>query len=230
MDLAALSTLHGYPVVYLPEVDSTNRVARELARTGWRGLVVADHQTAGRGRLGRSWVSEPGQNLLFSAVLAPPPLAREAPRAVLLWAAALAEALELWLKWPNDLIDEGDHKVGGLLAELEAEGEQARAAVLGVGLNVNQLDFRGLPPASSLRAIRGARQDRVELLSRCAEALYNTNVCDVNGLDRWRARSRTLGRRVRVGEIEGVATGLREDGALLVDGEPVLAGDVSLVG
>lgn len=227
MDLSTLDAIGGLPLVYLPEVDSTNRVARELARQGWAGVVVADHQHAGRGRMGRSWDSEPGQNLLMSVVLSPPVPAKDAARCVLLWAAAIADALDIWVKWPNDLVDPRDQKLGGMLAELELDGERVRHIVLGIGLNVNQTTFPGLPGAGSLRLLRGGAQDRAQILGAVVAALLGADTRGSLGL--WRRRSRTLGRRVEVAGVVGVAEDVREDGALLVDGSAVLAGDVSLI-
>ncbi|MCB9779416.1 MAG: biotin--[acetyl-CoA-carboxylase] ligase [Alphaproteobacteria bacterium] len=228
----------GRPVLALDRVDSTNRIGRQLARAwldagglGPLPVVVADHQTAGRGRQGRSWQAEPGQNLLFTVLLAPDlPLAR-APRAVLEWAAAMAEALDLGLKWPNDLVDDHDRKVAGVLAEHEpgARGDRVGVIVLGVGLNVRQRDFPGLPGATSLALLGRPELDRDALLHALVRAVDGVAVGTDGALDRWRTRSRTLGRRVRVAGREGLATGLRDDGALLVDGAPVLAGDVELV-
>ena len=229
MELSSLRVIHGRPVLYLEQTDSTNRVARELAREGGLGVVVADHQTAGRGRLGRSWASESGQNLLFSAILRPKLPATAAPRAVMIWAAAMAEALGVWVKWPNDLVDGSDLKLGGLLAELETQGDAVASVVLGVGLNVNQLEFPDLPAATSLARLRGAPQDRVEVLRTLIGAIDRADL-SAEGLELWRSRSRTLGRRVQVGDVLGLATGIRADGALLIDGRPILAGDVSLLG
>lgn len=229
MQLRALQSIHGEPVLYLERTDSTNRVARELARQGGVGLVLAEHQTAGRGRMGRVWSSEPGQNLLFSVILRPVIAPAAAPRAVMCWAAAMAAALEVWVKWPNDLVSDQDLKLGGLLAELETDGDRVRHVVLGVGLNVNQRAFDGLPGATSLAELRGGDQDRVEALRALVGAIHGADLSE-RGLELWRARSRTLGRRVAVGELRGTATGLRGDGALLIDGRPILAGDVSLIG
>lgn len=225
------------PVTFLAETDSTNRVARAAA-AAWPGpptpgpLVVADHQTAGRGRLGRTWAAPPGQDLLFSLVLRPAIPAAEAPRAVLVWAAAMAEALGVFVKWPNDLVDAAGHKLGGVLAELElAPGPTPTIAhiVLGVGVNVNTTDFPGLPGATSLARLRGARVDRASTLAALVAAIEAAPLTAADPLAPWRARSFTLGRRVRVNGREGLATGLRDDGALLVDGAPVLTGDVELL-
>lgn len=207
-------------VVYLPETDSTNRVARGQA-VGT--VVVADHQTAGRGRLDRQWDAEPGKNLLFSVVRPAPAELSQAPRLCLLWAAAMARALDLHVKWPNDLVDRDGAKAGGLLAEID-EGR----IVLGVGINVNQRSFPGKYRATSLALLRGGPQDRIAVLSMALQAIEAVHPDD--SLDGWRARSITLGRRVSVGDREGLASSVREDGALIVDGQAVLAGDVALLG
>jgi BirA family biotin operon repressor/biotin-[acetyl-CoA-carboxylase] ligase len=226
---ATLSWRCGRPVTFLPATDSTNIVARRLARQGdQRAVVVADYQTAGRGRRGRTWSSQPGDNLLFSLVLTPAVPPQHAPRCVLIWAAAMAAVLGVRLKWPNDLVDDDGNKLGGILAELEAEGEAVRFVILGVGLNVNQEHFEGLPQATSLRRLRGDRQDRAALLASLVAAVEGADVAG-GDLDGWRRVSHTLGRRVRVLDIEGVAEDVRDDGALIVDGQAVLAGDVELV-
>jgi len=239
LDAGALQQATGRPVQVLESCDSTNRVARELAAallredrlSGPLPVIVAEQQREGRGRLGRSWSAEPGANLLFSALFAPDLPLDQAPRVVLCLAAALAAELGLWLKWPNDLVDEQDRKLCGILAEHEAGPNPGRVGclVVGVGLNVNQLDFPDLPNARSLRQRHGALQDRQALLIRLLQAMDHAALDGPQALDLWRARSRTLGRQVRVAGREGLATGLREDGALLVDGQPVLAGDVELL-
>lgn len=239
LDPAALQAATGRPVEVLPTCDSTNRLAREYAAsrlaqgplTGPLPVFVAEQQSAGRGRLGRSWQAEPGANLLFSVLVAPDLPLPLAPRAVLCLAAALAAELGVWLKWPNDLVDEQDHKLCGILAEHEAGPHAGRIGclVVGIGLNVNQLRFPDLPNASSLRRRAGHPLDRQELLIRILRALDRADLSSPQALDAWRQRSRTLGRRVSVAGREGLATGIREDGALLVDDVPVLTGDVELM-
>ena len=207
-------------VVYCPETDSTNRVAR---RHDVGTVVVADHQTAGRGRLGRTWFSEPGANLLLSIVMRAPADTATAPRLCLLWAAAIAETIDVRVKWPNDLVDADGRKLGGLLAELD-DGR----IVLGIGLNANQLSFPGVDRATSLRELRGAPIDRLALL---VDVLHAVRAVDYDeDLSRWRSRSITLGRRVAIAGRTGVAEAVRDDGALIVDGVPVLTGDVELIG
>ena len=220
----------GRPVRFMQSCASTNAVARELARQGGQGtLVVAEHQHAGRGRRGRVWESPAGQNLLFSLVLRPPIPPQLAPRCVLLWAAAMADVLDVQLKWPNDLVSSDGQKVGGILAELEAVGDEVSSVVLGVGINVNQTTFsKALPLATSMQALRGAPLDRAALLGELVTAIEATDVSA--DLSTWRQRARTLGQHVRVGEVTGVASGIREDGALMVGDVAILAGDVEMIG
>lgn len=150
---------------------------------------------------------------------------KEAPLLTLGAAAGLALALDVWVKWPNDLVDREGHKLGGLLGEVEADGDRVRHVILGLGLNVHQREFPGLPNATSLTHLFGP-QDRAEVLDRVVRAVLAwSNHPD--RLDLWRRRAHTLGRRVRIGEIEGKATGLRDDGALLVDGQPITTGEVA---
>ena len=233
-----LSLRTGRPVEHHAQLGSTNARARALAAaTPWGAplpVVVADHQTEGRGRQGRRWQAEPGAAYLMSVVLRPPVPPHEAPRCVLLWAAALAELLDLRLKWPNDLVTEGGLKVGGLLAELDSALDDAgrpivRSVVLGVGINIEQPLDPELPNPGSLRMLGRAPDDRAAMLGAMVRVIDAVDPLAPNGMDRWRARAHTLGRRVRVGELEGLATDIRDDGALLIDGRPVLTGDVELL-
>lgn len=202
---------------WFAEVDSTNRVAADLARAGAPdGLVVgADNQTAGRGRRGRIWESRPGAALLVSVVLRPAP-----PLVTLSAGVAAAEACEdavpgahVALKWPNDLLL-GDGKLGGILSELVGD-----AAVVGLGVNLGWAPNRG--------ARLGADVDRDSLL-RAYLAGLDRPPGEV--VARYRPRCATIGRRVRVelprGSIEGTAEAVDDDGRLVVDGRPVAAGDV----
>lgn len=196
------------------EVDSTNRVAVDLVRAGAPDgvVVVADHQTAGRGRRGRTWESRPGTALLVSAVLRP------APALVTLAAGvAAAEACEetagagVALKWPNDLLAEDGRKLGGILTEL-VEG----VAVVGLGVNLTWA-----PPGAACLEV-----DRDRLLAAWLDALGRPG--DV--LARYRRRCMTLGRSVRVegprSTVEGVATDVDDEGRLVVDGRKIDVGDV----
>ena len=215
------------PVVHRHvELASTQDTAREMAADGapHGTVVVADHQTAGHGRRGRRWVGEPGANLLLSWVLRPDLPLREAPLLTLGAAAGLAQALDVRVKWPNDLVDADGHKLGGLLGEVEADGDRVRHVILGLGLNVNQICFPDLPNATSLARLFGP-QDREEVLDRVVAAVLAWST-HPGRLDLWRQRAHTLGRRVRIDGREGTATALRADGALIVDGQAITTGEV----
>ncbi|MEJ5200457.1 MAG: biotin--[acetyl-CoA-carboxylase] ligase [Anaerolineae bacterium] len=244
----------GRSVLYLARVGSTNDVAHAQATTAAEGLlIVADEQTAGRGRLARGWWSPPGANLLMSLLLRPPLPARRAGQLTMCLGLAAAEGIEAvvgvraMLKWPNDLVWRG-RKLGGMLTELRLNGEQIEYAVLGLGINVN-VDFAraaGVPAelretATSLLMITGHPVARLDLLaailSRC-EAWYDRLLAGESLHEAWAGRLDTLGREVRVSlptaELRGVATRVTPDGALIIRTaagreETIWAGDVQMV-
>ncbi len=239
MGPATLSWRCRRPVEWHDSCMSTNTLARAHASALRFGLpthrlpvVAARHQTHGKGRLGRQWSADSGENLLFSVVLRPPLPLAETPRAVLAWAAAMAEVLDCGLKWPNDLVVRKNnhlYKLGGILAELDVIADGNYSVVLGVGINVRQTHFPDLPDATSLAREGRHVDDLAALMGALVQAIDETNVEGDHWRSRWRRRAVMLGDRVRVGAIEGIAEDIREDGALLVDGQPILAGDVSLV-
>lgn len=230
----------------LAEVDSTNRVVLDEARAGApEGLVVvADHQTAGHGRLDRRWDAPAGSSLLVSVLLRPPLAVERAPLAGSAAALAVAEAVEAvcavptQLKWPNDVLV-GERKLAGVLAErASGDGANEAAVVVGVGCNVNRTSF---PPeleatATSCQLEVGTAIDRDELLCAFLDALAR-RVDDFDGVpSAYQARLATLGRRVRVerlgGAMEGVATGVDPRGALVVrayDGTTVVCSVADVV-
>lgn len=249
-ELLATRTI-GHVLECYAEIDSTNRRAAEWARGGAPdgALVLADSQTAGRGRLGRRWHAPAGSSLLMSLILRPGLVPAQAQRAVMVCALGLVEAIDslglhAGIKWPNDVQLNGK-KVAGLLAELGIMGQRLDYVVVGMGLNVN-LDVTALPetlsPATSLAAELGRPVARVDLLARILERIEaHADALRSGGspLAPWRARLLTLGQPVRVGTadevIEGWAVDTNEDGALVVvtsEGErrTVLAGDVTLRG
>ena len=242
-------------VEVLPEAASTNAVVTERAQQGAEhGLVVvADHQTAGRGRLGRTWVTPPGAALTFSVLVRPGQLgpgadSRSWPLLPLMTGVAVAEGLEAGgaprcaLKWPNDVMD-GDLKLGGLLAE-RVETPSGPAAVLGVGVNVSTLPGElPVPTATSLLLGGAAGLDRGRLLLCVLDCLGErlqqwARGDEHNLLEDYRARCSTLGRVVRVdlpGGTTHTGTAVRVDknGALVLRDGPrgarettVSAGDV----
>jgi len=219
------------PAVSLGEVDSTQTEARRLADAGApEGTVVrAEHQTRGRGRLGRDWVDEPGSALLISIVLRPAVEVSRLPQLSLVAGIAVAGALEetsrlpVAVEWPNDLLIRG-LKVGGILAESSIGADRVAVVILGIGININQTRFAGdLEGRATSLAREGARPfDRECLLTAVLERLegwYRRWVAEGFGPVReaWRRSSVTLGRRVTTdGGAAGIAEDLAEDGALLV--------------
>lgn len=236
-------------VVFFEMTNSTNTVASRLAQQGAPEgtLVIADEQTAGRGRLGRPWVAPHGTCLLFSLLFRPSLEARRAQGLTMVCGLGLRQAvrgvtgLPAQLKWPNDLLLHG-RKAGGMLTELSAQAGHLDYVVAGIGLNVN-VDAAQLPPefhATSLLTELGHSVSRVALLQRALEeieARYHELQAGVWPLQEWAAALDTLGQRVRLnttqGALDGRAESVDEEGALLVrqdDGSVrrVLVGDIGL--
>jgi len=199
--------------------------------------VVADLQTAGRGRRGRTWISPAGVNLLFSVAWRPAIAPRvagllggSAALAVRDACAALVPDAGLAVRWPNDLVDAEGRKVAGLLVETALEGGELTEAVVGIGINVNWLPAE-MPreiggSATSLRVLLGSPIDRVALLGSVLSALDAEMGALERGespLPRVRAVSWLDGRQVEVdtgaATIAGRVAGIADDGSLLLDAE-----------
>lgn len=237
----------------VPESPSTNAdlvsaVARGQARPG--SVLVAEHQSAGRGRLGRTWSSIPGASLTFSALVPTPARPGWVP---LLTGLALAEAIHTLyavrtgLKWPNDLLGTvtaaapADRKVAGILCELTAKG-----IVIGIGLNVDQReDELPVPTAGSLRLLAGGHPAGLsreglllQVLTRLGERLAAWERDPDEVREAYRRSCLTLGREVLIdlgarGRARGRALDVDDDGRLVVDfgegAEALSAGDVTHV-
>jgi BirA family biotin operon repressor/biotin-[acetyl-CoA-carboxylase] ligase len=257
LDVSALSAAlgrHGSlwrEIQVLQQSPSTNAVVADRARGGAQEglIVVAEHQTAGRGRLDRVW-STPARAALTFSVLLTPDVVRTArwPWLPLLTGIAVSESLRrstgvgCGLKWPNDVLV-ADQKVAGILVE-RIETPTRPAAVIGVGLNVSTSRAElPVPTATSLALHDPTTLDRSVILRdllRTFEALYLQWLADAGDpesglLESYLRRCETLGRRVRVDlptgeQVAGTAAGVDEDGRLMVstvDGMRVLgAGDV----
>jgi BirA family biotin operon repressor/biotin-[acetyl-CoA-carboxylase] ligase len=232
---AGLLCAHG--IHYFPRLGSTNDQARRLAEDGAPGgtVVLADAQSAGRGRRGRAWHSPPGKGLYFSLLLRPPEMSPPAAAPLTLAAAAAAArklrqstGVPVAVKWPNDLLV-GAKKLGGILTEARCNERALLYIVLGMGLNVNHRaeDF---PPelrgsATSLYLERGIAFERIALLldlledlRRSVELFFQEGFAPF--LPLWKELSATLGREVRLaGGGAGKAVDLDADGALLVEDE-----------
>ena len=243
----------GKDIVFFEEVDSTNRVAKQLAQKGAAAgaVVVAEAQGKGRGRLERPYFSPAGKGIWFSVILRPHILPQEAPKCTLLAAVAVAMAMKRFglkaeIKWPNDILHEGK-KLTGILTEMSAEIDRINYIVIGTGINVN-IEEEEFPEelrdkATSLSIMKGERLPRVAFFQAVLEALDELcTVLEEEGfapiVARWREYAVTLGQDVHVigatgrGSFDGRAVDIDEEGALLVetaDGvRRVLAGDVSI--
>ncbi|MBI4338480.1 MAG: biotin--[acetyl-CoA-carboxylase] ligase [Chloroflexi bacterium] len=239
----------GHRILYLREVTSTMDVARQeaLLRGAEEGLVVvAEEQTAGRGRFGRAWVSAPGENLSFSVVLFPGHWASArlsiAASVAVMRAVRRVTGLEPSLKWPND-VRLGGGKVSGILVETAVLDGQVRHAILGIGINVNADPSGRLSEgydATCLAKELGLPVSREAVLQAVLEelgAIYHELKGWGDAWQEWGTSLETLGRGVRVqfGDQveEGMAQGVDGDGNLVLrraDGSLVTltAGEVTL--
>jgi len=245
--------LFGRRVFHFFKTDSTNRVAMELGYAGEpEGTVVmAEEQSAGRGRSGRTWHSERGTGLYFTVLLRPRLSPAQAPLLTMLAGISAHAAITAQtglvpeLKWPNDLMLNGK-KLGGILTEMHAEPNAVRFVIVGIGINVNQERFPTVLTgvATSIRKETGRMSYRLEFLVRLLtqfESDYNRFLQEGPGfvVERFESVSSfARGRRVRVDTgadtYAGTTAGLSPEGLLLVarDNGPVvtvIAGDVSEV-
>jgi BirA family biotin operon repressor/biotin-[acetyl-CoA-carboxylase] ligase len=225
------------PPVFLVATGSTNIEARALADAGapeWT-VVSAGHQTAGRGRMGRRWMSAPGRSLLFSLVLRPTLPPDDAAVISLLAAAEMAAAcrrvagVEVVSEWPNDLLA-GRRKVGGILTETAIADEKIEYLVLGMGVNVSmrEEDFPGQirETATSLE-MRGGSTQPFDLLQAFLAGFRDAYRPSQEGfarsvVGRYRPLCATLGRRVQASVLDGTtvvgsAVDLDDRGGLVVE-------------
>lgn len=235
------------PPVWFEETASTNDEALVLAARGapeWT-VVAAGHQTAGRGREGRAWLSVPGKLLQFTLLLRPPLAPHEAPLTSLLAATEMAHAcrdnagVDVRSKWPNDLLASG-RKVGGILAEARVQDEAVAHLFLGIGVNV-ALDEADFPEdlrdtATSLKIEGGTVEPLVLLGSFLTRFRGAWDPADPRHARRtilaYREVCDTLGRRVRATTVdgrvvEGTAERLDEHGGLVVEGQTVSFGEIA---
>ncbi|MEX2123248.1 MAG: biotin--[acetyl-CoA-carboxylase] ligase [Woeseia sp.] len=246
----SLDTLHAFA-----ELDSTNTwlLQQESPLRGRFRAVIAEHQTAGRGRDGKIWLSAPASGLCLSLAYTFAETPRNLPSLTLAIGVGLAVALgeigvrDVALKWPNDLVAH-DAKLGGILTEVHSKGGKGHTVVVGVGLNVDLSNaMRYTAPASwtvritDLTECMGAPPIRAELAAAVIESLIDS----VSRFERdgfgpfrsaWQNCDWLKGKTVRVqqshGLINGIADGIDDDGALLIrtdtGTERVISGSVEV--
>src|SRR5690348_12351366 len=244
-------SLFGKRIFHFFKTDSTNRVALELGHAGEPegAVVLAEEQTAGRGRAGRTWQSDRATGIYVTLLLRPRLAPVQAPLLTMMAGLSARAAIEGStgltpdLKWPNDLMLFGK-KAGGILTEMHAEPSQIRFVIVGIGINVNQEKFPAelAGVATSLRTESGKAHSRLELLVRLLrefESDYNRFLRDgaASVTQRFQSiSSYAQGKRVRVAggaeTFAGTTAGLSPEGLLMVkqdDGRvvTVIAGDVN---
>lgn len=244
----------GRNIQYFPSIDSTNKRGKEIAFGEKEGtLIIAEEQLAGKGRLGRDWISPKGKGIWMSVVLKPRVDPMEVAKVTLLGAAAVHNALEKMnikskIKWPNDILM-GGKKICGILTEMNCELNMINYVVMGIGINVN-LDDGEIPEelkekATSIKIIEGQKIDRKSLVGNILnefEKLYIPFKDKGDGkeaIDICRKNSALIGKEVRVIRGEEVKLGnaldINEDGELVVEFgngliENVFSGEVSIRG
>ena len=241
-------------IVYFDSTESTNTVAKKLAADGAAEgtIIIAEEQTGGKGRLERSFFSPKAKSILFSLILRPKCLPKDAPKFTLMAAVAIVQAMKKFnlkagIKWPNDIIFD-NRKVVGILTEMSAAIEQVNYIVIGVGINANiaadefPADIKKI--AASLSEMNdGKNIQRADffrsVLAECDKLYADINS---NGFDKifklWRKYNITLNKNVKVISAEsgdiftGKAIDIDNEGALIVDTgtelKTVYAGDVSI--
>jgi BirA family biotin operon repressor/biotin-[acetyl-CoA-carboxylase] ligase len=244
----------GREIIYLDSVTSTNDVAAEIGqqREDPEGIVViADMQTSGRGRLGRTWISPQGVNLYFTVLLKPPFPPGEAAFFTLATAVAVAVAVREYtgvtaeIKWPNDIMI-NNKKAGGILIELKADRNKVRLLSVGVGLNVNMSPSELGELAQSATSLMSEKRepvDRIGLLGVILAEMEKSYKILLSGnkgvlINEWIRLNCTLGREViakdRDRVISGTAENITDNGGLIVrtsygDVETLYAGEVTIL-
>lgn len=247
----------GRKILYFDSIDSTNLYAKKAAETDFHDgtVVVADEQTAGKGRLGRHWVSSKGKGVWMTIMLKPDIDPSDAAKTTLLAACAVCRAVEkccglaATIKWPNDVVY-GGRKLCGILTEMSAEGEQIRFLIIGIGINAN-FNTDDFPEdladvATSIKRELGMDIPRKMLAAEVInefEAAYRVFISQ-NGnirpfIEEYKKRSAVIGKDVRViykkEEVIGKAVDITEEGQLVIlmqDGSrrEILSGEVSVRG
>ncbi len=244
----------GHDLTFYRETDSTNTQLRKLAENGapQGTLVVADEQTAGRGRRGRGWVSSPGSGIYMSFLLRPPFSPDHASMLTLVAAMAVADGiyevtgLDCEIKWPNDVIYQG-HKLCGILTEMSTDMDSINYVIVGIGINVADREFpediRDM--AASLESFCAPPVSRVKLIAAILKAWENLYsrfllTADLSYLRAdYQRRLVNVGKDVKVlsdsGDYMGISRGITRNGELIVeeyDGKEhkVTSGEVSVRG
>ncbi len=245
------TSILGKQLFCFDSIDSTNTFAKSIAEqeTGEGTLIIAEKQTSGKGRLGRTWESEYGKNLTFSLILKPKISTEQIGILSILAGVGVTEAvrnvteLDAQCKWPNDVLIQ-QKKICGILSESVLTNNAPLSVIVGIGVNVNQSDFPEelQSKASSLYLLSHTLFDRFKMLTVILERLEYHYIRLQNGhtediLRRWKELSTMIGTMVNVQQgvssIYGRVTGIAPNGSLLLDHNgkeiQILSGDVSIL-
>lgn len=225
---------YGKHIQYFESVDSTQKIAHELAQQGAANgtVVISEEQLAGKGRMARPWSSKAYKGIWMSVITRPHLTLQQAPQMTLVAAVAITKAIEevtglvAQIKWPNDLLI-NQKKITGILTELQADPDLIKSIILGIGINVNQ-DMDEFPKelssiATSLKVELGKSVNRAKLIATTLKYLEEyTKMYEANGFKPikllWESYSNTIGKRIRavmVNEtVEGLAIGITDSGML----------------
>lgn len=254
MEIKELDTEYiGKEIIHFDSIDSTNKYAKEIAGEKEEGtLIMADHQSSGKGRLGRDWTSPYKKGIYFSLILKPNINVSQVARVTLIGAAALNLALkdmdiDSQIKWPNDIVISGK-KVAGILTEMSSDLNTIHYIVIGIGINTN-LDKEDFPhdlrdKGTSLKIVTGGEIQRNKLLALFLnhfEKLYNPFKEDLNleeTIKICRGNSALIGKEVEIIKDGNIRTGraldINHEGDLIIEFEDSIeiihSGEVSVRG
>lgn len=229
----------GRNVVYFDSVDSTQKIAHQLAQdqAPEGTLVIAEEQKTGRGRMARNWYSPSGTGIWMSVLLRPTLPPQKAPQFTLITAVAVVQAIhdvcdiQVEIKWPNDILV-NNRKITGILTELQADSEQIHSLIIGIGMNVNQQtdDFPEelLDIATSLSIAKGEIISRAKVVQRVMfhlERYYKIYMekgfAPIKLL--WESYALSIGKHITArtmnGTLTGIALGITDEGVLLLEDE-----------
>ncbi|HHV99719.1 MAG TPA: biotin--[acetyl-CoA-carboxylase] ligase [Clostridiaceae bacterium] len=255
------TSIIGRQIHYFKSIDSTNNYAKKAAQEGCEEgtVIVADAQTSGRGRLGRSWESKEDSGIWMSVVLRPYIAPEDVQIMTLAASVAVVAALksvagvDAGIKWPNDIII-GGRKVCGILTEMSTEMDRVNYLVLGIGININQkkedfpeelrntaISLKAYMAENNMSVANIKRSDIIKIvlleLEKQYENMKRRNTEEI--INKWRENSVTIGRKVKIiyknVEYEGTAKDVTDDGKLIVhcsDGvtREISSGEVSVRG
>ncbi|MEW6117707.1 MAG: biotin--[acetyl-CoA-carboxylase] ligase [Nitrospirota bacterium] len=226
----------GREILFFDTIGSTNTLASEYAGKDCPEgtVIIAEHQTGGRGRRGRVWASPPGANIYMSIIVRPSLCPRDASLLTLMTAVACAAAVRklspipVSIKWPNDIMVT-DKKLGGILTEMKADMERISYAVLGIGLNIN-LDRADMPDeikalATSVKSETGNAASRTSFIIEILKELEHWYALLLREgrapvIKEWLRLSSTIGRTVTVStnadRFTGIAEGIDDEGMLIL--------------